>query len=86
MGGGEVTVTYNNGRGGCFVKDRHLVLIVIILYCFQPHFQAGANWKLRNHRGETAMDLAMEMGRADILELFLEEGIDVLPKTSHPTR
>lgn len=40
---------------------------------------------MRNHNRESAFDLALQMGKADIVEYFLEEGLDVLPKTSTPS-
>lgn len=53
---------------------------------FLFNFLGGANLKLRNHNRDTPMDLSLQMGRAKIVEYFMEQGLDVLPKNGNPTR
>ena len=42
--------------------------------------------KLRNHNGETVIDMALLFGHADILEYFMMEGMDIFPNTSSAAR
>ncbi|KAL4234762.1 hypothetical protein ACF0H5_006404 [Mactra antiquata] len=60
----------------------HVAVLWNHLHCVQLLVEAGANWKLRNHHRESALDLALQKGRADIVKYFLEEGLDVLPRNS----
>jgi len=46
----------------------------------------GANMKLRNHNRDTPLDLSLQMGRADVLEYFMEVGLEVIPRNGNPTR
>ena len=38
--------------------------------------------KLRNQQGHTAIDMALDAGRADILEYLLERGVNILRLSS----
>ena len=38
--------------------------------------------KLRNHQGQTAIDVALDRGRAEILEYLMEQGVNVLRLSS----
>ena len=38
--------------------------------------------KLRNQQGHTAIDMALDTGRADILEYLLEQGVNILRLSS----
>ena len=42
--------------------------------------------KLRNHNRDTPLDLSLQMGRADVLEYFMEVGLEVIPRNGNPTR
>ncbi|WAR12084.1 TANC2-like protein [Mya arenaria] len=44
----------------------------------------GANWRLRNYNREAALDLALKLGRSEIVEYFFEEGLDILPRGANP--
>ncbi|XP_045193996.2 ankyrin-3-like [Mercenaria mercenaria] len=63
----------------------HVAVMSGHLTCVKLLMEAGANWKLRNHNRESAFDLALQMGKSEIVQYFLEEGFDVLPKTSTPS-
>ena len=41
-------------------------------------FAAGALCKLRNHQGQTAIDIALDKRRAEILEYLMEQGVNIL--------
>ena len=55
--------------------------MILIKVCFFD-FTAGAMCKLRNQQGHTAIDMALDTGRADILEYLLEQGVNILRLSS----
>lgn len=59
----------------------HVAVISSHLECFKLLVEYGANVKLRNHNRETVADLALQMGKAGIVECLLEQGVDVVPLT-----
>ncbi|XP_052819307.1 ankyrin-1-like [Mya arenaria] len=76
----------------CTVNDQdmynqsplHVAVIKGHHSCTKILVEAGANWRLRNYNREAALDLALKLGRSEIVEYFFEEGLDILPRGANP--
>lgn len=60
------------------INEKLLCFQNIILFCYSA---GGAYVKWRDSQGRCAMQLAVEMGKASVLECFLMHGVNI---SKHP--